>query len=223
MWSVVGTPHYETAGTAQFWVIDVNFQRTLEDDTTFEPGDLCRLKIFKAPEGGSATEFVRKAGDNMEGTLDMEGESGRNKIINLDSPTSEYDAANKEYVDQVGVGSSVSAGRTFQGALPNSGYPTSYNNFVTNSGYPAYVNQIYLHPDFIETHIDGPGKTFRSGGWIYIYDVSGNKETMGMYLIISLNTDSNGYKYLSVHGMGANRNLITGTNYGIGIACSFNS
>ena len=69
MWSVVGTPHYETAAGASFWVIDVNFQRTLEDDTTFEPGDLCRLKIFKAPEGGSATEFVRKAGDEMSGDL----------------------------------------------------------------------------------------------------------------------------------------------------------
>ena len=67
LWSVVGTPHYETAGSAQFWVIDVDFQRTLEDDTSFDPSDLCRLKIFKAPEGGSASEFVRKAGDTMPG------------------------------------------------------------------------------------------------------------------------------------------------------------
>ena len=200
--------------------IDVKLERTGNGHMA---DSRARFKVFKAPEGGDASAFVRKSGDNMEGQLDMEGQAGKNKIINLATPTADYHAANKEYVDQVGVGSSVSAGRTFQGALPNSGYPTSYNNFVTNSGYPAYVNQIYLHPDFIETHIDGPGKTFRSGGWIYIYDVSGNKETMGMYLIISLNTDSNGYKYLSVHGMGANRNLITGTNYGIGIACSFDS
>jgi len=69
LWSVVGTPHYETAGPASFWVIDVNFQRTLEDNTTFGPGELCRLKIFKAPEGGNASEFVRKTGDTMSGDL----------------------------------------------------------------------------------------------------------------------------------------------------------
>ena len=72
LWTVVGTPHYETAGPASFWVIDVDFQRTLEDDTSFGAGDLCRLKIFKAPEGGSASEFVRKSGDEMSGALKFE-------------------------------------------------------------------------------------------------------------------------------------------------------
>ena len=124
--------------------IDVKLERTGNGDSA---DSRARFKVFKAPEGGDASAFVKKSGDNMEGTLDMQGASGRNKIINLPTPTSDYHAANKEYVDKVGVGSSISAGRTFQGALPNSGYPTSYNNFVTNSGYPAYVNQIYLHPD----------------------------------------------------------------------------
>ena len=72
LWSVVGTPHYETAAGASFWVIDVNFQRTLEDDTSFHAGDLCRLKIFKAPEGGSASDFVKKTGDEMSGPLKLE-------------------------------------------------------------------------------------------------------------------------------------------------------
>ena len=69
LWSVVGTPHNETDGATKFWVIDVDFQRTLEDNTSFGPGELCRLKIFKAPEGGSASEFVRKSGDEMSGDL----------------------------------------------------------------------------------------------------------------------------------------------------------
>ena len=159
----------------------------------------------------------------MEGTLDMEGASGKNKIINLPTPISDYDASNKEYVDKAVEGHFQAAGRKFQGVVPNSGYPTGESYFVTDNAQPARVTKLYMHPDFTDRYFDGPDKTFRTGGWIYIYDVSGNKETMGMYLIISLNTDSNGYKYLSVHGMGANRNLITGTNYGIGIACSFDS
>jgi hypothetical protein len=45
--------------------------------------------------------FLNKHGDNMEGALDMKGESGRNKIINLASPTSEYHASNRKYVDDL--------------------------------------------------------------------------------------------------------------------------
>ena len=83
MWSVVGTPHNETQGATAFWVIDVDFQRALADDTVFGPGDLCRLKIFKAPEGGSASEFVLKSGETMSGDLAIDQGSGTNTEATL--------------------------------------------------------------------------------------------------------------------------------------------
>ena len=42
-----------------------------------------------------------KSGDNMEGSLDMKGQTGRNKIINLATPTTEFHAANKTYIDEL--------------------------------------------------------------------------------------------------------------------------
>lgn len=64
--------HDETNGAAQWWVIEVNFVRTLEDTSTADNGDLIRVKIFQAPTGGNADEFVLKAGDDMTGRLSME-------------------------------------------------------------------------------------------------------------------------------------------------------
>jgi hypothetical protein len=64
--------HDETNGAAQWWVIEVTFVRTLEDASTTSTGDIIRVKIFNAPEGGSADEFVLKEGDDMTGRLSME-------------------------------------------------------------------------------------------------------------------------------------------------------
>ena len=47
--------HDETGGASQWWVIEVNFVRTLENTSTADNGDLIRVKIFQAPSsGGSA-------------------------------------------------------------------------------------------------------------------------------------------------------------------------
>jgi hypothetical protein len=64
--------HDETNGAAQWWVIEVTFVRTLEDTSTTGTGDIIRVKIFNAPEGGSADEFVLKEGDDMTGRLRMD-------------------------------------------------------------------------------------------------------------------------------------------------------
>ena len=52
LYEVVGQAHDETQGAASFWVIDVNFVRTLSATTAVGPGELCRFKIFTAPTGG---------------------------------------------------------------------------------------------------------------------------------------------------------------------------
>ena len=71
LYEVVGQAHDETQGATSFWVIDVNFVRTLEDTSAVAPGETCRFKIFMAPTGGDVSSFVMKSGDTMTGTLQM--------------------------------------------------------------------------------------------------------------------------------------------------------
>ena len=72
LYEVVGQAHDETQGASSFWVIDVNFVRTLETTTAVDSGELCRFKVFMAPTGGDASSFVLKAGDTMTGDLELE-------------------------------------------------------------------------------------------------------------------------------------------------------
>ena len=58
--------HDETGGASQWWVIEVNFVRTLENTSTADNGDLIRVKIFKAPIGADPGTFLLKYGDKIE-------------------------------------------------------------------------------------------------------------------------------------------------------------
>jgi hypothetical protein len=75
LYEVVGQAHDETQGASSFWVIDVNFVRSLEATTAVGPGELCRFKVFMAPTGGDASSFVMKTGDEMTGRLVIESET----------------------------------------------------------------------------------------------------------------------------------------------------
>ena len=66
---------------------------TLGSPTNSEPF-LTRLKIFKEPTGGEATEFVRKTGDKMSGTLTMGDTLDMPDGSNTDSPTVTFKAKN---------------------------------------------------------------------------------------------------------------------------------
>jgi hypothetical protein len=65
---VEDTPHYGlfevveahdyTDGAGDYWVIDVNFVRSLEDTTSFKANNLCRFKIFQPPQGGPGAGVV---------------------------------------------------------------------------------------------------------------------------------------------------------------------
>ena len=126
---------------------------------------------------------------------------------------------NKAYIDKAVEGNTVGAGRKFSGVNV---MPSNSNYFATDAAQPGDVKKIYMHPDFLESYIDGPGKRFRRGGWIDIHEASGYRKTWGMYFVYSINTDSNGWRYFDVHGTSpVNFNLIAGQNYGIDISCSF--
>ena len=129
---------------------------------------------------------------------------------------------NKAYIDTAVGGNAVGAGRTFQGYAGQ--YPTNSNYFTTDAAQPKDVKKIWMHDDFLNMWIEGPGKTFKRGGWIDIHEVSGIRRTLGMYFVYNIAKDSNGHRYFTVHGMSTvNNNLIVGTNYGLDFACSFNS
>jgi len=125
----------------------------------------------------------------------------------------------KEYIDKAVEGITIGSGKKFSGVNV---MPSSNSYFATDAAQPKDVKKIYYHPDFLESYIDGPGKRFRRGGWIDLHETSGLRKTLGMYFVYSINTAENGWRYLSVHGMSTvNQNLITNTNYGIDISCSF--
>ena len=128
---------------------------------------------------------------------------------------------NKKYIDTAVGGSTVGAGRKFSGVNV---MPSSSNYFATDAAQPKDVKKIWMHDDFLNQYIEGPGKKFKSGGWIDIHEVDGIRRTLGMYFVYNLAKDSNGHRYFTVHGMSTvNNNLIVGTNYGMSFACSFNS
>ena len=82
--------HDETNGVASWWVIEVNFVRALSDTSLASNGDNIRLKIFSAPSGGTADEFVLKAGDSMTGRLQLERELDK---VDFKTPTAITDAS----------------------------------------------------------------------------------------------------------------------------------
>lgn len=130
------------------------------------------------------------------------------------------DQVTKSYVTNAIKGHLVSAGRTFQGY---SGYPTSESKFTTNSARPGSVTKIYMHRDFMTRHFQGPGRTFKYGGAIDIHD-AGTQETLGMYFAYRLIDNGGSDIYFDVHGLSTtNSNLISGTNYGMTFAVSFDS
>ena len=78
LYEIVGEAHDETLTGTKFWVIDVNFVRTLEATTAIGPGEVCRFKIFMAPTGGDASSFVMKTGDEMSGKLTLSDSTALN-------------------------------------------------------------------------------------------------------------------------------------------------
>ena len=59
--------HDETQGAAQYWMIDVEFVRSLSATSKADNADDVRVKISKPPSGGDASSFVLKTGDEMAG------------------------------------------------------------------------------------------------------------------------------------------------------------
>jgi len=181
LWTVVGTPHYETAGPASFWVIDVNFQKTLEDDTSFGAGDLCRLKIFKAPEGGSATEFVRKDGDEMSGPLKFEtaqdgsnftAETGQARIA-FENTTSGGTTRKVNLFQPGAENSVVSSGNLMaKGHLYTTGHIYGWGGSNSNSyGARIALGSSYGALKYINTEV----ATWSNSGLYYHGDVTEDK------------------------------------------------
>ena len=123
--------HDFTDGAGDYWVIDVDFVRTLENTTRFDNSETCRLKIFQAPEGGTADGFVMKSGDSMSGALKLENtRDGLN--FNPDNATAKLTFENTK---TDGTKNSVHIFQSgSEAVLVTSGKFKSKNNFYT-SGY----------------------------------------------------------------------------------------
>jgi hypothetical protein len=84
----------------------------------------------------SISEKVAKSGDTMSGALDM----GSNKVTNLASPTTIYDAANKFYVDSrsaADVGGHASTTTNVHGIADTTQLVVQSDERLTNERYPV--------------------------------------------------------------------------------------
>ena len=83
LYEVVGQAHDETQGASSFWVIDVNFVRTLAATTAVGPGELCRFKIFTAPTGGvdsTTTVSLNSGGGGAKWNMDVLSEPNNSYV-----------------------------------------------------------------------------------------------------------------------------------------------
>ena len=90
--------HDQTHLANPYWVIDVNFVRTLENGSVVSNGDLLRLKTFEKPSGGDADAFVKKAGDDMSGSLTLK----KDPFVSGDSPSLIFKARDNSNNDRTG-------------------------------------------------------------------------------------------------------------------------
>jgi hypothetical protein len=58
--------HDETDGANKYWVIDVEFVRSLSADSTVDNQDKLRVKIIKPPTAGDNTSYLMKYGDTID-------------------------------------------------------------------------------------------------------------------------------------------------------------
>jgi len=144
LYEVVGQAHDETQGANSFWVIDVNFIRTLEPTTAIGPGELCRFKVFMAPTGGDASSFVMKTGDEMTGRLVIESET---ELSDFTVPTN--NDARVEFKS-----TKTSSGSELSSILYKPGYSS---NLVCDSSFfaPTFYTENYLYGYYEKTENDG--------------------------------------------------------------------
>jgi len=65
LFTVVAT-HDETEGTNKYWVIDVEFVRSLDAESKADNADNIRVKIIKPPSAGDNTSYLMKYGDTID-------------------------------------------------------------------------------------------------------------------------------------------------------------
>jgi len=117
LFTVVAT-HDETGGTNKFWVIDVEFVRSLTAESTADNADNLRVKIIKPPSSGDAGAFVMKSGDTMTGAL---------KVV---EPSADEDAASKKYVDENVRPIQVLPGNPPDAKVGDAWFSTNQNTFI---------------------------------------------------------------------------------------------
>ena len=140
----------ETGGANAFWMFDIEHSRSNRPMADASLEDKCRFKFFTIADATNPDAFLLKSGDNMEGQLDMKGESGRNKIINLADPTQDYHAVNKKYVDALANGGTL-GGQCIDingGQLCASKPVTRFIDVIKNSPvWPAGDRYLETRPD----------------------------------------------------------------------------
>ena len=178
-------------------------------------GDIIRVKIFNAPSGGSADEFVKKTGDEMTGELNLrtsqpDGQydyttpSIKEKHLRFSTTRTDTDAVRHAYLFQPGYSANLATSGNFisGGTVSSTGYFYGYSasgpgNFVT------FSPRIYLTNTYGGLYWDGGSLDNRrvyltgSNGYLYYdgkYSAKWNKDGFYAYYQDSerFKTTSNG-------------------------------
>ena len=187
--------HDETNGATQWWVIEVNFVRTLEDTSTADNGDIIRVKIFNAPSGGSADEFVKKTGDAMSGDLKLDSESDASTDYDPNQVTAKLTFRNTK---TDGTKSYINLWKNGHG-----GYLNCDKSYRTDGGFYAAFDQPF----------GARGVTHGVGGTIAKPNIR-FKETSGGLYYGSETSDTDQYKRFWVNDNGTFAFAGTSSNSG---------
>ena len=163
LYEVVGEAHDETQTGTKFWVIDVNFVRTLETTTAVGPGELCRFKIFMAPTGGDASSFVMNTGDTMTGNLVIDkSEASTNIEAGLELKGSRGNTTNSAATITFQNDQSLDLGYLTYRSYDNSSYFRFNQDVDLNNNGLHSVAQIRMQPGGYIGSAANPRLTFNN-------------------------------------------------------------
>ena len=229
--------HDETGTGTAFWAFDVNFVRSGTGDIA---DGRCRFKIFQAPSGGSASEFVLKSGDEMSGELNLSTEQAdaaldfsnppqKSRHLRFTTKRTDTNATRHAYIFQPGYSTDLIASGVFRakGSIHTTGY--YYAGEMDGTAWKTYNPRIYFQENSGGIYYGGTSTSNRrywvnsAGCYIYgtgssysaVFNAGGGELNYTGTAIVSWGYTDNRYHMTLLKGLRAPTSN-GGSTYGFG-------